>query len=247
MKMKLRENIRHRSKHGTILLRYRTRSKSLVYEHKGGNQTTVDENGVSLDSYIHALYGLTVQRPSKKILLLGCGGGSLGTMLARTGRQVTIVDIDKESFTLARRYFGLPKVVDCVVADGLDYLLRTRKKFDVLIVDVFVGETIPSQFLSVDFFEAAKKRLRKDGFALMNVCLHKKADNSADVLAAGFAASGLSARVLDSPGAERNAIVLAGAVKKIRAPKLLAAPRAASEEIVEELGEMRFRRRRAVK
>ncbi len=245
--MKLRESLRHSSEFGAIHLRYRARSKSLVYEQKGGNQTAVDENGVSLDSYVHALYGFAVQQDAKKILMIGCGGGSLGTMLARAGRRVTVVDIDKDSFNLARRYFGLPRSIECVVADGLDFLRRTRKRFDVLIIDVFVGEKIPSQFLTTEFFKAAKKCLRIDGIVLMNVCLHKKTDRTADALAAGFAKVGGSVRVLDAPGAERNAVVLAGAVKNLRAPKLLLPPQVGADEIIEELSEMRFRRRRAVK
>ena len=64
--MKLPETRRHKSNHGTIKLRYRARLKSLVYEQMGGNQSAVDEGGVSLDSYMHALYGLVCQRPVKK-------------------------------------------------------------------------------------------------------------------------------------------------------------------------------------
>jgi hypothetical protein len=68
---------KHASKYGVIKLRFRKRSRTLTYEQKGGNQSTADRNGVSLDAHIHALYGLTLQRPEKSVLMIGCGGGTL--------------------------------------------------------------------------------------------------------------------------------------------------------------------------
>ena len=81
----------------------------------------------------------------------------------------------------------------------------------------------------------------------MNVCLEKKIDRAADKLASVFAQIGMGARLLDSPEGERNAVVLAGQVKGLRSPKLLITPRAEAARVTGELGEMRFRRRRAVK
>jgi len=56
--------------------------------------------------------------------MIACGGGTLGTMLARAGRRVSIVEVDPVSFTLAKRYFGLPPNVACHVDDGLALVLR---------------------------------------------------------------------------------------------------------------------------
>ncbi len=42
---------------------------------------------------------------ANSILLLGCGGGNLATMLARQGKIV--VDHNPVSFDLAKRFFGL--------------------------------------------------------------------------------------------------------------------------------------------
>ena len=104
----------------------------------------MDECSVSLDSYIHASYGLVLQHAARKVLLIGCGGGTLGTMLARTERKVTIVDIDKISFVLAKRYFGLLRDVECHVDDGLAFMQKSRRRFDVVIVDVLWERKFPS-------------------------------------------------------------------------------------------------------
>ncbi|MGB6311438.1 MAG: hypothetical protein WBG13_02555, partial [Pseudolabrys sp.] len=134
---------KHASKYGVIKLRFRKRSRTLTYEQKGGNQSTADCNGVSLDAHIHALYGLTLQRPGKSVLMIGCGGGTLGTMLARAGKRVSIVEIDPVSFRLAKLYFGLPRDIVCHVGDGLAFMQTTRRRYDVLIIDAFSGENIP--------------------------------------------------------------------------------------------------------
>src|SRR5438046_2827245 len=152
--------IKHASKFGVIKLRFRKRSHTLTYEQKGGYQSTADCNGVSLDAHIHALYGLTLQRPGKTVLMIGCGGGTLGTMLARAGRRVSIVEIDPVSFRLAKRYFGLPRNIACHVDDGLAFMQRTRRRHDILIIDAFSGEKTPDHIQGGAFFEAAGRCLR---------------------------------------------------------------------------------------
>lgn len=238
--------LKHASKHGVITLRFRRRSRTLTYAQKGGNQSTADCNGISLDAHIHALYGLTLQRPGKNVLMIGCGGGTLGTMLTRAGRQVSIVEIDPVSFTLAKRYFGLPENVVCHVGDGLAFMQKTRRCYDVLIVDAFTGENIPTHMKGGAFFEAVRRCLRKEGIALVNICLEGRSDPIADRIAGGFKKRGWPVRLLDSPGGERNAIVLAGQVGHLRRPKLLIPPQAGAAQTDKELRAMRFRHRRGI-
>ena len=242
----MRPKLKHRSKFGVITLRYRKKSRTLTYEQKGGNQTAVDRYGVSLDAYIHALFGLVTQSAAKKVLMIGCGGGALGTMLARSGRHVTIVDIDKVPFALAKRYFGLPAAVTCHVGDGLTFLQNTRRRYDVLIVDAFIGEDMPAHMKGETFYTAARRCLRDDGIAFVNVCLNRKSDPAADGISQRFHAAGWSVRLLDEPGGERNAIVMAGAVKSLRRPQMLMPPATDEKQARRRLKAMRFRRRRAV-
>src|SRR5439155_189237 len=82
--------------------------------------------------------------------------------------------------------------------------------------------------------------LRKDGLALVNVCLERKSDPTADRIAAGFKERSWPVRLLDSPGGERNAIVLAGKVRNLRRPRLLILPQAGAKQTGKELRAMRF-------
>ena len=237
---------KHASKFGLIKLHFRKRTRTLTYEQKGGWQSRSDVNGISLDAHIHAIYGLVLQHAGKSVLMIGCGGGTLGTMLARAGRRVSIVEINPVSIRLAKRYFGLPRNIPCHVGDGLAFMQKKGRHYDVLIVDAFNGEKIPAHMKDAAFFEAAGRCLRRNGLAMVNVCLERKSDPTADEIAAGFKQRGWSVRLLDSPGAERNAIVLAGKVKKLRRPRLLLVPAAGAKQTAKELTAMRFRRRRSI-
>ncbi len=240
-------NLKFSSRFGVIRVRYRPRKGTLTYEQKGGNQTTADRHGVSLDAHIHALYGLTLQQSGKRVLMIGCGGGTLATMLARAGRQVSIVDIDPVSIIVAKRHFGLPSDVTCHVSDGLAFLKSTRKRFDTLIVDAFVGEKMPQHLTGREFFEAALRCLRRSGVAMINVCIDGNSDLTADRVAAGFRSRGRVTRILDHRGSCRNTIVLIGNVKNLQRPKLQVQAEADTRQTKRELNQMRFRRQRAVK
>jgi len=237
---------KHASKFGVIKLHFRKRTRTLTYEQKGGWQSRADVNGISLDAHIHALYGLVLQHAGKSILMIGCGGGTLGTMLARAARRVSLIEIDPVSIRLAKRYFGLPRNIACHVGDGLAFMQKNRRRYDVLIVDAFTGENIPAHLKDAAFFEAARRCLRRNGLVMVNVCLERKSDPTADEIAMGFKERGWSVRLLDSPGAARNAIVLAGKVKNLQRPRLLLVPEAGAKQTAKELTAMRFRRRRSI-
>ena len=239
--------LKHRSAFGMIKLRYRQRDRTLVYEQKGGNQSAADETGISLDAHVHALHDLTLQTQAKSVLLIGCAGGTLATMLTRSGRRVTAVDIDKVAFELARRYFSLPKEVVCVVSDGLTYMENTKRRFDAVILDTFIGEKIPEHMRGETLFSTIGKCVSPGGAVFVNVCLDGRGDLTADHIARGFKSQGWSTRLLDSPGPQRNAIVMAGNVQKLQQPQLRLAPLAEVKQIIKDLARTRFRRLRRLK
>src|SRR5438094_8200466 len=148
---------KHASKFGVIKLHFRKRTRTLTYEQKGGWQSRADVNGIILAAHIHALYGLVLQHAGKSILMIWCGGGTLGTMLARAARRVSLIEIDPVSIRLAKWYFGLPRNIACHVGDGLAFMQKNRRQYDVLIVDAFTGENIPAHMKDAAFFEAARR------------------------------------------------------------------------------------------
>jgi hypothetical protein len=63
---------------------------SHIYWQEGWAQSEADRNGVSLTAYVHAIFGLVAQTSAHATLTIGCGGGTLGTMLIDAGRSVLV-------------------------------------------------------------------------------------------------------------------------------------------------------------
>ena len=227
---------------GAITIFKRRQTGTLVYDQDGSCQSEADSNGVSLASYVHAIYGLIRQTEARDVLMIGCGGGTLGTMLFRAGLKVTIVDINPAAFALAQRYFDLPDEIVCHVADGGDYLQSETRVYDTIVLDAFHGDRIPAHLQSLAFFQCVRSRLRRHGCLFANVHVADDQDSTPDRMAECMAGVWVDVRVLDSPGwYGRNAIVAAGDVQRLAPPELCVEPLGHAGVISQELGTMGFR------
>jgi spermidine synthase len=232
----------HKSEFGVVTIAESRETRRLSYKHGDVFQSEADARGVSTASYIHAIYGLIRQARIRKVLMVGCGGGTLGTMLTHAGYRVAIAEIDPQSFVFARRFFGLPATVECHVADGLDYLRTTTERYDAIVLDAYIGDTMPEHLKSPAFFGAMHAAMRDDGCVFANVHLLDDRDKDADTLARALAAFWPTTRILDALGqTNRNAIVAAGPVAKLTPPLLEIVPQHDADVVESELKAMTFR------
>ena len=74
----------HQPEHGFVI-EYNNSTGNVSFWEKDDNHSVADKNGVSTADYIHAMYGFLRQAKSKHVLMIGCGGGTLATMLRRVG------------------------------------------------------------------------------------------------------------------------------------------------------------------
>jgi spermidine synthase len=215
---------------------------SLLYVQGDSFQSEADENGISLVCYIHAIFSLVQQAGSRRVLMIGCGGGTLATMLANIGCTLTVVDIDPNAFQLARRYFGFPAGITCRVADGSQFLLSEQDTFDAVVVDAFMDGRIPDHLTSSVFFALVQPRLDPEGSIFVNVHVENDRDDAADRVAAAMARTWSDVRILDRAGhAYRNAIVMGGGVSGFERPTLKMWPAIEVDEVIAELDTMQFR------
>lgn len=232
---------RHTGQGEITILRSRSNG-SHAYALGSWYQSHADSRGVSLAAYVHAIYGFAMQTRAERVLVIGCAGGTLGTMLARAGRGVDMVDIDSDAFVLARRFFNLAPEIDCHVADGRAFLERTSESFDSIMVDAFDRNALPHHLCTVEFFRLARRRLNLHGTILFNAVVAHDLDRIADRIAAGMSAAGLPARILDTPGErDRNAVVAAGNVAQLERPSVMVPTEALSHMLATELEAMTFR------
>jgi spermidine synthase len=235
---------RIRSEAGDIQILETKLHRSLVYRQGGCCQSEADADGISLCSYIHGIFGLLAQSPPRHVLVIGCGGGSLATMLASKGVQVTIVDVNPLAFDIARRYFNLPNDVACHVADGRDFLRDNATRYDAIVMDAYVGAFVPQHLRSMSFFRLAQTRLDEArGCLIANVFTEHDFDPAPDVAATAMAEIWDDVRVLDIRGMQhRNALVMSGNVMALQEPELLLRPMAGITEILHDLNRWRFRK-----
>jgi spermidine synthase len=227
------------------ILRNRT-TGAVAYCHGDHYQSEADPNGISLAGYIHALHALVAQTAAKEVLMIGCGGGTLGTMLTATGQRVTIVDINPESIALALEYFALPPEIACHIGDGQAFLENHSKLYDAIVIDAFAGDKVPPNLCSAAFFRLARSRLTAAGSLFLNIFVAHDLDADADRIAGRMAEAGFPVRLLDLPGrVVRNVIVMGGAIRSLQPPSPLIVPAIEADAIAAELEQMRFRGSRA--
>ena len=218
------------------------RTGKVSYWQEEYHQSAGDGRGVSTADYIHAMYAFLRQAKCKDVLMIGCGGGTLATMLHKSRVKVTVVDLHKLSFDIARDYFSLPDV-PCHVADGITYLKKHRRRHDAIVLDAFGMRGMPEKFKQPAFFRLAKSRLKVRGaLFLMNVIVDDDDDATPNDLVRRMRKQWGKVRLLDSDGwVDRNAVIAAGAVTKLKKPGLLMPPRHGARKLARELAILDWR------
>jgi len=218
------------------------RTGKVSYWQKDYHQSASDGRGVSTADYIHAMYFFLRQAESKDVLMIGCGGGTLATMLHRSGVKVTVVDLHKLSFDIARDYFQMPDV-PCIVADGIAYLKKHRRRHDAIVLDAFGEGGMPAKFMQPAFFRLAKSRLKpRASLFLMNVIVADDDDPAPDDMVRTMWAQWRRVRLLDTDGwVDRNAVIAAGAVTKLKKPRVLMPPKPGGPKLARQLAILDWR------
>ena len=105
-----------------------------------------------------------------KMLLIGLGGGSLAKQYARSYWKVDAVEIDPTVISFARRYFHL-QLSDASVyeMDGRQFLISTKKTYDVILLDAFGSSSIPFHLVTKEVFGLISSRLNPGGILALNV------------------------------------------------------------------------------
>ncbi len=130
------------------------------------------ESGPVWQAMASGVLTLAAQKP--KVLVLGLAGGSVvrGILALRPRAEFVGVEIDPDVVAAAKRHFGLDQLpLEIVVEDALAYLAKTRRRFDLIVEDVFVGRGRALRkpaWLPEPGYSLAKGRLRPGGVIVSN-------------------------------------------------------------------------------
>ena len=114
------------------------------------------------------------EKRRKEILILGVAGGSAARVVRAIApdAHITGVELFQDVIDAAREHFDLDALkLDLVIADALDFLQDDKRRFDLILEDIFVGvgrsEHKPG-WLPHPGHELAKARLKPGGLLVSN-------------------------------------------------------------------------------
>ena len=104
------------------------------------------------------------------ILILGLGCGTAAKIFSKDFPDANIigVEIDPVVIDLGKKYFQLSEIpnLKIVCRDAAEY--KSTIRFDLIIIDLYLGEKIPDKLQNNNFLKNIKKLLSKNGIAVFN-------------------------------------------------------------------------------
>jgi len=161
------------------------RARVEVRRVRGGLELRIDGTQASVHRAGGALTGvvwwalaspilLLPRRRPRRVLLLGLAAGSVGRAVRALdpAAEIVGVELDREVVRLARRHFGLDGLgIELVVGDALEFLRTDRRRFDLIVEDLFVGPSRSvrkPEWLLGEGYPLIRRRLRLGGYVVSN-------------------------------------------------------------------------------
>lgn len=112
----------------------------------------------------------------QNVLVLGVAGGSvIKTLVDEIGfkGKITGIEIDAEIIKIANDYFQLDQIpnLEIIIDDAFEFVLKTKEKYDLVIIDIFQDTTMPNFLFEKFFINRIGFLLSDNGFLLFNTML----------------------------------------------------------------------------
>ena len=116
------------------------------------------------------------------ILVLGVAGGSVIKTLVdeiKYKNKITGVEIDPEISKVANTYFKLNEIenLEIIIDDAFEFVLKTKIKYDLVIIDIFQDTVMPSFLFETFFVKRICSLLKNNGFVLFNTMILNEVQN----------------------------------------------------------------------
>ena len=115
-----------------------------------------------------------IQNKTRNALVLGLGGGSVANVLIKQGFEVDAVELDDRIAYSAKTFFDLDEKVNVTIDDARHFVKSQiakasyKIKYDVIVLDAFIGEVNPHHLSSRESFLEIKSLLSDSGFFFIN-------------------------------------------------------------------------------
>jgi spermidine synthase len=116
------------------------------------------------------------------ILVLGVAGGSVIKTLVDEVKfkgKITGVELDSEIIKVANTYFKLDQIknLEIIIDDAFEFVLKTKDKYDLIIIDIFQDTNMPNFLFETFFINRICYLLKSKGFVLFNTMILNETQN----------------------------------------------------------------------
>jgi spermidine synthase len=135
-------------------------------------QNTYDaeaKQSLSMFTYMLHLLAKAYTPELTNVLCIGLGVGIVPTQFAKEGLAVDVVEINPDVVPLAQKFFDLePARLNITIGDGRYFVNQTKKKYDAIILDAFLGDSSPSHLMTREAFGEMRRALKPNGTLVIN-------------------------------------------------------------------------------
>lgn len=131
----------------------------------------LNDRSIYTHSYWDYLTVLAALRTRMRVLVLGLAGGTVPYQMNKlfNGKvSIDAVDIDKDMVRAMKVFLPEKLRANVFIEDGYDYVKRSKKKYDLVILDMFKDLDIPKKFMGQDFIDRLYSMLNDDGVLAVN-------------------------------------------------------------------------------
>jgi predicted membrane-bound spermidine synthase len=146
-----------------------TSKERAIFVNRIGQTWVNAETGDSRWDYPNFLVSIaSTLKPNPNVLVLGLGGGTVPRYFESIlNAKVEAVEIDSRMESIAKQYFSLGNT-KVHINDARHFIETTYNKYDLIVFDLYKGESPPSHTLSLETFKRVKSLLLENGICIIN-------------------------------------------------------------------------------
>lgn len=108
--------------------------------------------------------------PRPKVLMIGLGGGTIAYQMYKLkGSAVSMeaIEVNREMVGIMQGFLKEDVPLKVTVGDGAEYVKKAQG-YDIIILDAYINDLIPEQFISEEFVSDVNSALSDDGIFALN-------------------------------------------------------------------------------
>ncbi|MDZ4667440.1 MAG: fused MFS/spermidine synthase [bacterium] len=159
------------------------------------------------------LKAIRFEPKTNEILVLGMGVGSILETLRKdfhSKARVDLVELDSLIIHLAQTEFGIDQYQPFKIfeEDAFAYLQTSKKSYELIVVDLFIGNEVPLKFCSPEFILLLNEHLVLGGKIIFNTMAETMPKPMLNELQGAFLALNLSSHIIAGVAYSNNLLII---------------------------------------